>query len=420
MDRGSKENKMIRFKQYLEEASGKNLHMTHLEDAVIDGGVNGTRNVFSYIRAIRDMLAGNTSAPVSLTVKWDGAPALFAGTDPSDGKFFVAKKGVFNKNPKIYKTNAEIDNDLSGDLGAKFKVALEEFSKLGIEGVVQGDFLYTNDDLKVENIDGEPHITFHPNTIVYAVPKNSELGKAIQGSKIGVVWHTTYRGDSFESMQASFGKKIVPSLKKVKSVWNVDAVFEDKSGNVTFTKKETDDITKILSDAGRIFRTVNAKVLNELGTNTELNARVNTYINSKVRDGQRIGDPKGFVIGLQRYIEEYYQKQADKVKSQAAKDKKIGMGKDVLKFFSKANMRHIHSIFTLYNLLVDAKLMVIEKLNHVDGLKTFLKTKNGFEVTGQEGFVAIDHLGRNSLKLVDRLNFSKANFSTEYIKGWEK
>jgi len=420
MDRGSKENKMIRFKQYLEEASGKNLHMTHLEDAVIDGGVNGTRNVFSYIRAIRDMLAGNTSAPVSLTVKWDGAPALFAGTDPSDGKFFVAKKGVFNKNPKIYKTNAEIDNDLSGDLGAKFKVALEEFSKLGIEGVVQGDFLYTNDDLKVENIDGEPHITFHPNTIVYAVPKNSELGKAIQGSKIGVVWHTTYRGDSFESMQASFGKKIVPSLKKVKSVWNVDAVFEDKSGNVTFTKKETDDITKILSDAGRIFRTVNAKVLNELGTNTELNARVNTYINSKVRDGQRIGDPKGFVIGLQRYIEEYYQKQADKVKTQAAKDKKIGMSKDVLKFFSKANMRHIHSIFTLYNLLVDAKLMVIEKLNHVDGLKTFLKTKNGFEVTGQEGFVAIDHLGRNSLKLVDRLNFSKANFSTEYIKGWEK
>ena len=411
---------MIRFKQYLEEASGKNLHMTHLEDAVIDGGVNGTRNVFSYIRAIRDMLAGNTSAPVSLTVKWDGAPALFAGTDPSDGKFFVAKKGVFNKNPKIYKTNAEIDNDLSGDLGAKFKVALEEFSKLGIEGVVQGDFLYTNDDLKVENIDGEPHITFHPNTIVYAVPKNSELGKAIQGSKIGVVWHTTYRGDSFESMQASFGKKIVPSLKKVKSVWNVDAVFEDKSGNVTFTKKETDDITKILSDAGRIFRTVNAKVLNELGTNTELNARVNTYINSKVRDGQRIGDPKGFVIGLQRYIEEYYQKQADKVKTQAAKDKKIGMSKDVLKFFSKANMRHIHSIFTLYNLLVDAKLMVIEKLNHVDGLKTFLKTKNGFEVTGQEGFVAIDHLGRNSLKLVDRLNFSKANFSTEYIKGWEK
>ena len=411
---------MITFKQYLSEAA-KNLHMTHLEDAVIDGGVVGTRNVFSYIRAIRDMLAGHTSAPVSLTVKWDGAPALFAGIDPTDGKFFVAKKGVFNKNPKIYKTNAEIDNDIKGDLNAKFKVALAEFSKLGIrEGVIQGDFLYTNDDLKTETIDGETYITFHPNTIVYAVPKNSDLGKTINASKIGVVWHTVYRGKDFESMSASFGKKIVPYLKVPKSVWAVDAVFEDKSGIVTFTERETTDITKVLSDAGKIFRRIPAKVLNELGTNTELNARVNTYINSKVRDGERIGEPKSFLIGLQAYIKEYYQKQADKVSQPKTKAAKIKIGNDVLKYFSKANMRHIEAIFSLYNLLVDAKHMVIDKLNHVDGLKTFLKTKDGFEVTGQEGFVAIDHLGRNSLKLVDRLEFSKANFSTEYIKGWDK
>ena len=157
---------MIGFKHYLEEAAGKNLHMTHLEDAVIDGGVNGTRNVFNYLRALRDMLAGNASAPVNLTVKWDGAPALFAGVDPSDGKFFIAKKGVFNKNPKIYKTNAEIDNDLSGDLAAKFKVALAEFAKLGIsEGVVQGDFLYTDDDIKEEVI-GEFFALFIVETII--------------------------------------------------------------------------------------------------------------------------------------------------------------------------------------------------------------------------------------------------------------
>jgi hypothetical protein len=409
------------FKAYITEAAGKNLHMTHLEDAVIDGGVTGTRNVFNYLRALRDMLAGNASAPVSITVKWDGAPALFAGVDPSDGKFFIAKKGVFNKNPKIYKTNAEIDNDLSGDLAAKFKVALKEFAKLGIsEGVIQGDFLFTKDDLKTETIDGESYITFHPNTIVYAVPTNSDLGKTIAGSEIGVVWHTTYRGSDFESMSASFGKKIVPSLNKTKTVWAVDAVFEDKSGNATFTKNETDEITKLLSDAGRIFRTVSPKVLNELGTNTELNARVNTYINSKVREGSRIGDPRGFIIGLQQYIKEYYQKEADKVKQQKSKDIKIAKGEELLKFFARTNMKHILNIFTLYNILVDCKLMVIEKLNHVDGLKTFLKTNKGFEVTGQEGFVAIDHLGKNSLKLVDRLQFSKANFSTEYIKGWQK
>ena len=409
------------FKSYITEAVGKNLHMVHLEDSVIDGGVTGTRNVFDYLRALRDMLAGNAAAPVSVTVKWDGAPALFAGIDPSDGKFFIAKKGVFNKNPKIYKTNAEIDNDLSGDLADKFKVALKEFAKLGIsEGVVQGDFLFTKDDLKTETIDGESYITFHPNTIVYAVPKNSRLGKRIAGSEIGVVWHTTYRGSDFESMSASFGEKIASKLKETKSVWSVDAIFEDKSGNATFTKQETEVITKILSDAGSIFRTVKANVLNEFKNNTELNARTNTYINSKVRDGQRVGDPKGFVIGLQRYIEEYYQKESNKVKTQKSKDAKIDTGREILKFFDARNIKEIEKVFTLYNLLVDAKLMIIEKLNHVDGLKTFLKTKNGFEVTGQEGFVAIDHLSGGSLKLVDRLNFSKANFSTEYIKGWQK
>ena len=409
------------FKSYITEAVGKNLHMVHLEDSVIDGGVTGTRNVFDYLRALRDMLAGNAAAPVSVTVKWDGAPALFAGIDPSDGKFFIAKKGVFNKNPKIYKTNAEIDNDLSGDLADKFKVALKEFAKLGIsEGVVQGDFLFTKDDLKTETIDGESYITFHPNTIVYAVPKNSRLGKRIAGSEIGVVWHTTYRGSDFESMSASFGEKIAGKLKETKSVWSVDAVFEDKSGNATFTKQETEAITKILSDAGSIFRTVKANVLNEFKNNTELNARTNTYINSKVRDGQRVGDPKGFVIGLQRYIEEYYQKQADKVKTEKSKEAKIAQGQEILKFFDARNIKEIEKVFTLYNLLVDAKLMIIEKLNHVNGLKTFLKTKNGFEVTGQEGFVAIDHLSGGSLKLVDRLNFSKANFSTDYIKGWQK
>ena len=93
---------MKSYNQYISEAA-QNLHMTHLEDAVIDGGVTGTRNVINYIRNIRDMLSGNTAAPVSLTTKWDGAPAIFAGKDPSDGKFFVAKKGVFNKTPNYIK-----------------------------------------------------------------------------------------------------------------------------------------------------------------------------------------------------------------------------------------------------------------------------------------------------------------------------
>ena len=413
---------MIRFKTYLNEAAGANLHMTHLEDAVLDGGVNGTRNVFQYLQALRDMLGGNTKAPVSLSVKWDGAPAIFCGTDPSDGKFFVAKKGVFNKTPLIYKTNAEIDNEkaLPGELKSKFKIALAEFSKLGIEGVVQGDLLYTNDDLKTENIDGEPHITFHPNTIVYAIPADSDLGKQIKRSKIGVVWHTTYRGSDFTSMSASFGEAISSKLKQTTGTWHVDAVFKDHSGKVTFTDKETKDFTKLLSNAGRIFRTIKPYALNELKDNKELNARINTFINKKVRENQRIKNVPMAIKGMQQFINDYYEKEASKVKSQAAKDRKYAVRDNVLKYFDKGNIKEVSKVFALYNLLVDAKMIVIAKLNYSDGLRTLLKTKDGFEVTGQEGFVAIDHIGKNALKLVDRLNFSKANFSTEYIKGWQK
>ena len=410
---------MKSYLRYITEAE-QNLHMTHLEDAVIDGGVTGTRNVINYIRNIRDMLSGNASAPVSMTTKWDGAPAIFAGKDPSDGKFFVAKKGVFNKTPKLYKTEAEIDNDLSGDLNVKFKIALRELAKIGIEGVVQGDFLYSKGDLKTENIDGEPHITFHPNTIVYAVPKSSDLGKKISESEIGVVWHTTYGGPTLDSMSASFGQAISTKLKQVKTVWHVDATFKDESGNATFTAAENAEITKMLSDAGKLFRTIDSKILNEFGKNVELNARVNTFINAKVRDGQRVGAIKPFVRDLQKYIQDYYAKEAAKRTTPAGKKTQMDKATVALAVFESKNLNKIADIFTLYDKLVDIKYVIINKLNKVDGITTLLKTNKGFEVTGQEGFVAIDHLGKNALKIVDRLGFSKANFSSEYIKGWQK
>jgi len=413
---------MLNFKKFIAEE--KNLHMTHAEDAIIDGGIIGTRNVINYLRNIRDMLGGNTKSPVNISVKWDGAPAVFAGTDPSDGKFFVAKKGIFNKNPKLYKTHADIDADTKGkgDLNSKLKVALDEFSKLGIKGVVQGDFLYERSDIKEDTIDGEPHITFHPNTIVYAIPKSSKLAKEILGSKVGVVWHTVYRGSKLEEMSANFGEEISNSLKKVKTCWHVDAVFKDQSGNATFTAKETKQITNLLSKAGSLFRTIPKKTFDGLlpSANKELNMRVNTYINVKVREGQRVGKPKTFVKGLEKYLNDWYDGEINTKKSAKGKATWEAKKTDTMKFFKDNSTRDIENLFAMYNLIVDAKHMIVRKLEKVDGLKTLLKTDNGYEVTGQEGFVAIDRYGKNALKLVDRLQFSAANFSDKYIKGWQK
>ena len=242
-----------------EDKGGKNLHLEHIEDEILNYGIDGGRASINFIQSLGDMLSGESRSSINMTVKWDGAPAIFAGIDPEDGRFFVAKKSVFNVDPKLYKTSKEIDADLSGDLNAKFKVALAEFSKLGITGVLQGDLMYTSSDLSSETIDGVSYYTFQPNTIVYAVPTDSDLGRVMKKSKIGVVWHTTYSGSTLPDMKASFGVNI-SKLSKTSSVWMDDATYKDVSGRATFTATETAAITKILSQAGSTFRRINSSL----------------------------------------------------------------------------------------------------------------------------------------------------------------
>ncbi len=409
---------MLSFDKFLVES--KNTHMEHLEDNILNAGVEGARQSINYLRSLRDMLAGNSTKSVNVTIKWDGAPAVFAGIDPSDGKFFVAKKGIFNKDPKVYKTPADVDADTSGDLNAKLKLALAELPKLGIKGVVQGDFLYSKEDIREVDIDGEPYITFHPNTIVYAVPKKSQLARTILASRIGVVWHTTYRGNSFESMSASFGEEIASGLKQTSSVWSVDAMYRDVSGVATFTQAETDQVTELLSKAGKIFSSMKRSTLDGISDNDELLVRVKAFINSKVRVGERTGNTTQFVNDLMKYIHDYYQKEIDKKATDKAKAQWIAKRDETMKYFANTPKADIVALFDMYNYIVDAKHMIIRKLDKAKQIGTFLKTADGYKVTEQEGFVAIDHMGKNAVKLVDRLQFSHANFSADIQKGWQR
>ena len=413
---------MIRFSEMLlEDKGGKNLHLEHLEDEIINYGVDGGRAAINFLRSLRDMLAGNSRSSVNMTVKWDGAPAIFAGTDPEDNKFFVAKKSVFNVSPKLYKTNAEIDADLSGDLNAKFKVALAEFSKLGINGVLQGDLMYT--DLENNIIDGKKYYTFQPNTIVYAVPVDSDLGKIMKTSKIGVVWHTTYTGNALQDMKASFGVNI-KGLNKPSSVWMDDATYKDASGTATFNQKETEQVTSILSQTGKTFQRINGPMLRkfiqlqESFTGTLASASLKTYNNSKVRVGETIKNPKAHAKGYEKWVEMSIQKQVDKAKSVKGKDKYSKLQKELVREVRK-HTNNLIQVITFQNLLVDAKMQIVKKLNSVKGLTdTFIKTANGFKVTNPEGYVAIDRVSGGAVKLVDRMEFSFNNFTA--IKAWDK
>ena len=414
---------MIRFTEMLnEDHAGKNLHLEHLEDEIINNGVAGGRAAINFLRSLRDMLAGNSRSSINMTVKWDGAPAIFAGIDPEDGKFFVAKKSVFNATPKLYKTEAEIDDDLSGALNSKFKIALAEFSKLGIKGVLQGDLMFT-DDVESKTIDGTSYYIFQPNTIVYAIPQDSALGSVIKRAKIGVVWHTTYTGNALQDMKASFGADI-KGLNKPSSIWMDDATYKDVAGKATFNQKETELVTKILSDTGKTFQRISSpqltKFLNlqDSFTGTLAGASLKTYNNSKVRVGETIKNPKAHAKGYEKWVEMTVQKQVDKAKSVKGKEKYTKLQKELVREVKK-HTNNLVNIITFQNLLVDAKMQIVKKLNSVKGLTdTFVKTSNGFKVTNPEGYVAIDRVSGGAVKLVDRMEFSFNNFTA--IKAWDK
>ena len=408
---------MKKLTTYLSES--KNTHMTHIEDLILDGGVKGARQAILALRSLRDMLSGNAKAPIDITVKWDGAPAVFAGEDPETGEFFIAKKGIFNANPKIYKSHDDIKADTSGDLTKKLILAYDNLKDLGIKGVIQGDFMFDSSDLKKETINGIAHLVFHPNTIAYAVPLNSPLAKKIGSAKIGIVWHTSYSGATFETMTATFGKEIVSKLKPTKNVWMVDATLPDLSGTATLTANETLLLSKKLSDAGKIFRTIQGKTLKEIESNNELNLVINIYNNTMVRKGQRITNTAKHAKGLIKFVSDRYAKEIDKRSSQKGKDVQIQKRDQLLAFFDKKNLKNLQAVFDLQNLVVDSKLILINKLNKLSKIGTFVKTTSGFKVTNPEGFVAIDRMEGGAVKLVDRMEFSANNFSKDIIKGWD-
>ena len=414
---------MLKFNDFLtEDKGGKNLHLEHIEDEILNYGVDGGRASINFVRSLRDMLAGASRSSINMTVKWDGAPAIFAGIDPSDGKFFVAKKSVFNVSPKLYKSNADIDADTSGDLNAKFKVALKYFPKLGIKGVLQGDLMFTN--LETETIDGTKYYTFQPNTIVYAVPVDSDLGKQMNKAKIGVVWHTTYTGDELQSMQESFGANI-SGMTQTSDIWMDDATYKDVAGKATMTQTETEAVTASLSNAGKTFRKVDSGLLkkflslqeNTFSKGNLAGGSLKTYNNSKVRQGEKITNPSSHAAGYIKWVEDTFQKQIDKLKTPAKKKELETKQKEVVRELKK-HTRNLASIIEFQNHIVDAKMGIIKKLNSVKQIGTFIRTSNGFKVTDGEGYVAIDRVSGGAVKLVDRMEFSFNNFTA--IKAWDR
>ena len=408
----------MKFSEYITEAKeGKNVHLEHLEDNVLNNGVSGAREAINFLRSLRNMLAGHSDVKVNVTTKWDGSPAIFAGINPENGKFFVGTKSVFNKNAKLNYTDKDIDeNHAAEGLNNKLKIALAYLPKLGIKGILQGDMMFTKEDLKHQTIDGEEYIIFQPNTIVYAVPVNTKLAKMMMAAQIGVVFHTAYTGKDIENMKASFNIDI-GHLTTTKDVWFRDASFTDASGSATFTEHETAKLTSILSQAGRLFTTIPALTLNKISSSETYLMQIKTYNNTKVREGQEIRDTRAHVNGLMKWVEDRLNKEIISAKKADTKEKRIKEKTEVMRFY-RTNAAQLKNIFDLMNMIIEAKLMIIRKLETIRSIGTFVRTDDGFKSTAPEGFVAVDKLKGNALKLVDRLEFSHQNFTA--AKNWSK
>lgn len=402
--------------QSLHEADERTVikHLTHAEDLVVTDYVKGAQQAARMLNGLASFFRGHANAPVNITVKIDGAPAIVAGNDPSDGVFFIGTKGAFAKTPKIAKSVAEIKQIYAGKGGLidTMTVAFTALKKIWPSGKVifQGDILFTP-ELKIRQvIEGQNYVTFKPNTIVYGVPVDSDLGKQILAAQFGVSFHTTYTGDTLETLHATSGATTT-MMKRSSAVMLVSSRYQDLSGTLSFTKAETTALQALLVDIqSRTAKLSGNKFLSTLKATPLLQSEFMIFQNSLVRGGEPIAlSPKLFVARLGAHLTARGQQNSDTKRSDAGKTATTQKYAALIQIVAEQE-EGLVDILAWQHTVTVAKTFIINKLNTTGALKTFYMSNTGIVSGHHEGFVAADRHG-NFVKLVDRMEFSHLNLT---------
>ena len=400
----------------------KNTHLEHLEDDIINNGYAGRQNAIAFLESLNEMLSGHSTSKVNVTTKWDGAPAIVCGPSPENGKFFVGTKSVFNKTPKVNYSIQDIRNNHEGPVANILRDCLQYLSGLGMKEILQGDLMFTQSGKKKTTYKDpsgkqEQMISFQPNTIVYMVPENTPFGKKIDRSKLGIIFHTTYKGRSFDKLSAKFGAN-VSKLRRTPNVWFDDASYKDVSGNALMTIGESQQLQKTINMASGSLKK-SKELLNKIKTekNTlSVGVQLKTYLNSFIRAATDLPSTKETASKFREFYKERTQKEIDAVKRDTSKQKYQTIQDTGLKFIDNHN-ESVYFACATYKTLQTAKGIIISKLNKAKSIGTFKRTDRGLQATNPEGYVAVDKKGK-AVKLVDRLEFSIQNFTA--AKNWEK
>jgi hypothetical protein len=395
-------------------AIGKNLHLEHLEDEIINLGSEGGKKAIQILRDMGEYLSGSVTGKLKVTTKWDGAPAVVCGIDPTDNTFFVGTKSVFAKTePKICKTKEDIQKLYNGELASKLMDCLTYLPKCVTKGVLQGDLMFTNDK-KMENIQKEKLITFRPNTITYAVEPDSPLGRQIAKAKLGIVFHTKYTGKTLPEMTSSFNVS-KDDFKENPNVWIEKAEFTDISGIANFSSSEKTKYDAAVNRAEGSLKQC-SQLLNKIQTGKrtlEIDTEFKKFFNAYVRVGQQIPSKERALVEFAHHLGKEYDKVIKTNKTLEAQAKKAGKWVDMIEFID-VNKRQMEMLIAAYMNLQAAKNILVNKLKAVSSLRLFVNRGDHYEATNPEGFVAIS--GDKATKLVDRLEFSKNNFTVP--KQW--
>ena len=401
-------------------------HLEHIEDEMLNYGVKGCMKIVGDLKEIREMLGcGGTGY---LQTKWDGAPSIVCGKDPQNGQFFVGKKSVFNKKPELCYGDLDI-NDFYGDkpgLAEKLRYCLKYFKTLGIEGVVQGDLLWTEGDLKLETVHGQKVYIFKPNTIAYGVPAEQDVGKAAKKAKIGVVFHTHYKGQderkNHKPLLSEMTSRGGLGSDKIKSTDDVFVVNNDtpldKIGLTPSEEKDFDDtVGRIETACGACGDFLDYLVTNGSGTGNptgddkyHIAPYVKRYFQDEIKPntgGARTPDVGKTLQQMITFYGVQMDKTISKLKSPKTVAEKVELTKKSMEFVEN-NEYKFKAMIALYKEVQNLKLLIIKKLDPLEKtFKTFVLTKNGYEVTSHEGYVL--HRDGDMVKLINKLEFTKNN-----------
>lgn len=388
----------------------KNTHLEHLEDEILNSGSAGGFNAITFLRQFSDMLTGKKT-DLSITTKWDGAPAVVCGTEPVTGRFFVGTKSVFNKvNPKICFDDTDVDRFYKGELANKLKDCLQYLPQLNISGIVQGDLLYTQGDKISGIVGGNRVICFTPNTITYAVDSASRKGSAIRLSKMGIVFHTVYKGDTLQTAQV-VPQKQAPKYPSTKDVFVASANFIDATGASLFDQGDVYTFNSTINKANGSLKQCSKflDIIQNQGQSTfMMHLLLKKFFNQRIRAGRGIINTSKVVSEFAVFYRETLEAEKAKKKTAAAQKKYDRMQIDGLLFIAQYQ-RELYHLISAYISIRTAKRMVIKQLNKVGSIKTFI----GRIPTSPEGYVV--HNDKSMMKFVDD-EFRLANITVD--KAW--